>query len=36
MHMIPGFSIGGPSSEYEELYSVFFLLLCERSAKRDL
>ena len=28
-------STGGPSSEYEELY-VFFLLICERSAKRDM
>ena len=27
---------GGPSSEYEELYSFFFLLLCKHSAKRDL
>ena len=26
---------GGPSSQYEELYC-FFLLLCERSAKRDM
>ena len=26
---------GGPSSQYEELYCVFFLLLCERSAKGD-
>ena len=26
---------GGPSSEYEELYG-FFLLICERSAKRDM
>ena len=27
---------GGPSSQYEELLCVFFLLLCERSAKRDM
>ena len=31
---------GGPSSRYDELYCVcvffFFLLLCERSAKRDM
>ena len=29
---------GGPSSQYEELYCVFFffLLLCERSARRDM
>ena len=27
---------GDPSSEYEEFYSFFFLLLCKYSAKRDL
>ena len=26
---------GGPSSQREELYCFFFLLFCERSAKRD-
>ena len=30
---------GGPSSQYEELYIyiyIYFTLLCERSAKRDM
>ena len=29
-------STGGPSSQYEELYCVFFTLLCKCSAKRDM
>ena len=31
-----GLHTGGPSLQYEELLCVFFLLLCERSAKRDM